>query len=67
MLLLVMSFKHYKKIVSLYLFILLFSKSLFTCLSLLSNASVLSLVDHHFLKLYTLHVLKYILYIFYRH
>ena len=50
-----------------YLFILLFSKNLFTCLSLISYASVLSPVDRHFLKLYTLYVLKYVLYIFYRY
>ena len=49
-----------------YLFILLFTKNLFTCLSLFSYASVHLPVDRHFVKLYTLHVLKYILYIFYR-
>ena len=50
-----------------YLFILLFSKNMLTCLSLLSNSSGYLPVDRHFVKLYTVHVLKYILYIFCRH
>ena len=44
--------------------VFVYSIIFFTCLSLISYAAVHLPVDRHFVKLYTLHVLKYIIYIY---